>query len=959
MYLRDYHEVRFKERRRGNTELTRTARFVVKPQNEYAQKRKPPAIESEKILFESEPIVQPSASEYRRKKENPFIIKPRYNAAQQALTLKSKDEQKIISETKTRYESIIPSKRSFDTVEQDIQSELSQMDKGDEPVSERYLSLQHETTNQQFGRIPQTEDERQLIEDDVRKDGLLYMDSASYSEDTQILVNMQHKASALQPEMNHTNTEEDETMYETKAEKAETKPTETEQEEAEHEIGAGKIEHGAGTIEMETEHEHMEAEKVIEKMEIENESIAQEEENEETLSIRDSPSLHFMSDVSDIMMETYDISLTNMTVTSQEPNKDTQEIVTEIQHNAISEKETSVQPEPIQRVEELRKSKSPSVISHAENIQSIDDRVNQDIQMEKEKNAQSPVNNTQPTDHFEKTSADYNFENMEDNYGYDGAELLEGDVQGFIEEEAPAIEPSKRPSGASYRSGDSVLESNEDVDNAGYTNQIVKSEKEQELDKIINELKSSIRSTNQTRAMKLRDIQTEIFNSVIVKIVKEEQKNTTNPIARRTISEFYDRLSESLNHQQKLFKEYQGVSINKQRLNKIASKYKMELLDIQKKRHQVRRKIEEQKETFQKMDEKANVLSSLDDFFSGIKSLRNRIMFTNKQKIEKFNADTILRLTTFLDLSSILQLTLTSKSFCHLMKDEFVFKRLVERDFGITDKNPEESWVKYYKHLKAEKKNQQVKNGNDCPHWLDYPEGTAALLLEIKKILYKSQTQNPSLCHLCQTQPATFLNMHPACHSEACRGCLDKFVDDEEHYSIQLELDTGKLYCFKCEDNQAHRIDETEKGSEILKILNAPSSEQELDLRRKAEHLLYIQELRREEMSLKHYFVEKQWSRMWMLFRTREGSPLPGRITNSKLARNSGTLDPNIRLPMDKYRPSPETHADIISVKLWNYLAKAYGVQGKAYNEDDIVAPEYARLRVYVDDFKKSINLYP
>jgi hypothetical protein len=64
-----------------------------------------------------------------------------------------------------------------------------------------------------------------------------------------------------------------------------------------------------------------------------------------------------------------------------------------------------------------------------------------------------------------------------------------------------------------------------------------------------------------------------------------------------------------------------------------------------------------------------------------------------------------------------------------------------------------------------------------------------------------------------------------------------------------------------------------------------------------------------------------------------EGSPLPGRITNNKLARNNGTLDPNIRLPMDKYRPSPETHADIISVKLWNYLAKAYGVQGKAYNE--------------------------
>lgn len=45
-------------------------------------------------------------------------------------------------------------------------------------------------------------------------------------------------------------------------------------------------------------------------------------------------------------------------------------------------------------------------------------------------------------------------------------------------------------------------------------------------------------------------------------------------------------------------------------MNKIASKYKMELLDIQKKRHQVRRKIEEQKESFQKIDEKANVSRS-------------------------------------------------------------------------------------------------------------------------------------------------------------------------------------------------------------------------------------------------------------------------------------------------------------------------------------------------------------
>lgn len=64
-----------------------------------------------------------------------------------------------------------------------------------------------------------------------------------------------------------------------------------------------------------------------------------------------------------------------------------------------------------------------------------------------------------------------------------------------------------------------------------------------------------------------------------------------------------------------------------------------------------------------------------------------------------------------------------------------------------------------------------------------------------------------------------------------------------------------------------------------------------------------------------------------------EGSPSPGKITNQKLARINGTLDPNIRLPMDKYRPSPETHADIVSERLWSYLVRAYSVQGRAYSE--------------------------
>ncbi|CAO3702006.1 unnamed protein product [Rhizopus stolonifer] len=290
------------------------------------------------------------------------------------------------------------------------------------------------------------------------------------------------------------------------------------------------------------------------------------------------------------------------------------------------------------------------------------------------------------------------------------------------------------------------------------------------------------------------------------------------------------------------------------------------------------------------------------------------------------------------------------------MEDDLAFKDLVERDFALTEKTPEESWAQMYERLKAEKKEDQpVMNG--CTHELNYPEATASSIFEIKKVLYKSYLKSTSLCDICGTQDAAYLNMNPGCHSEACRTCLGKFVDDEEHYPTQLELGTADLYCFKC--SEPHKIEGTPTTSKVQEVLNAPESEQELDLRRKAEHLLYIQELRREEMSLKHYFVEKQWGRTWMMFRTREGSPLPGRITNNKLARGNNTLDPNVRLPMDKYRPSPETHADIISIKLWNYLEKAYGVQGKAYNEDDIIAPEYARLRVYVDDFKKSIDLYP
>lgn len=96
--------------------------------------------------------------------------------------------------------------------------------------------------------------------------------------------------------------------------------------------------------------------------------------------------------------------------------------------------------------------------------------------------------------------------------------------------------------------------------------------------------------------------------------------------------------------------------------------------------------------------------------------------------------------------------------------------------------------------------------------------------------------------------------------------------DNEQYFPIQLELSSGELYCFKC-GQPPHQLTEqqdSEKVRSILDYIKSPESEEDMDKRRKAEQQLYVQELRREDMSLKHYLVEKQWGRTWMLFRTRK-----------------------------------------------------------------------------------------
>ncbi|CAO3622811.1 unnamed protein product [Cunninghamella blakesleeana] len=368
--------------------------------------------------------------------------------------------------------------------------------------------------------------------------------------------------------------------------------------------------------------------------------------------------------------------------------------------------------------------------------------------------------------------------------------------------------------------------------------------------------------------------------------------------------------------------------------------------------------------------------------------------------MERLTPDILLHITQYIDIKTILALSLTCKTFSTLVKDERVLKRLVDCDYNIRYKHPDITWQQLYNQL-------QQHQISLCTHLSDIPSS----LSTSKQELVKKFVNTKPLCDSCHKNTCIYLSLNNSSDKQVCRSCSAK---EEGPSSVQYNLEAVHLYCFKCSrqvggkssnENEKHKVksilenlgieangninnieistnnNETstqQKSSSSLnnepiesnastpeetttEVITATENENldEIEKRRKSEQLLYIQELRQEDMTLKHYLVEKSWGRAWMLFRTREGSPPPGPITNNKLARSNGTLDPNIRIPMDKFRPSPETHADIISERLWKYLEKEYGVQGKAYSEDDMEGPEYARLRICVDDFKHSIQLYP
>ncbi|KAJ8659577.1 hypothetical protein O0I10_004554 [Lichtheimia ornata] len=330
----------------------------------------------------------------------------------------------------------------------------------------------------------------------------------------------------------------------------------------------------------------------------------------------------------------------------------------------------------------------------------------------------------------------------------------------------------------------------------------------------------------------------------------------------------------------------------------------------------------------------------------------------NHTSIVKLSPELILQVVLFLEPKAVVELGLTCHQFADFMFDKktgIVFRRLVERDFGINYKLPSnddeqgETWPSFYKDLYTHR---DILSSYCCCHLSRLPDEPS----ETKRVLYRKFKEHSFPCDFCHHQTADYLNLSVESNVMACRSCL---IERDDTFPVQLENSTSKLWCFQCKrelGGDGVNKNEVYRANGYMEKLDMEPS---LDRRRKAEHMLYIQELRREDMSIRHFLLEKNWARAWMMFRTREGSSLPGKISNQKLARSNGSLNPGIRLPNDKYRPAPETSADIISEHLWSYLSKAYGVQGRAYSEDDMQYPEYARLRAYIDDFKKSILAYP
>ncbi|KAL4207797.1 hypothetical protein AB4K20DRAFT_1918153 [Rhizopus microsporus] len=520
MYLRDYHKIRFKERRRTNTELVDIPRFIVKPKSIYKN-------DTFKIIIDVGHV-----GEYLKHRKHPTSISQPLN---DVFITKPKNDNKTMPR--------IPLKRAIDALEDDISDQPDDLSTPSKTT--------HELQDTQHEKQIENTQEMHPIQDTIQSDTMPQEDidmekqtvrSSSFSEkeltDVESLAYTQTTDSQLVRD-SMINTQEEEQLEDEEMMKVtHLKPDESKEIE--------KLEGTEQAMDVQVEQTEMQLEEgddQARQLEVDDDQIKQAEaDGDQARQLEADEDQARQLEVDDNM----------------------QAEQTEIQLE-IEQKETELMGTDQLEIEDAKQSE--------EEIQ--DELVRDDAQ-----------------------SA----------YGYDGMELLNNDA---LADEQPIASPISKLS--------------EGIDDLAFlddkASDVVDAHRER-LDEVIDELKSSIRSNYQSKSMKLRDIQAEVLDSVIVKVIKDEKNKSNNPFAHRVINHFYDSLSATLNHQVKLYTEYQKLQSQKQRLSKVRQKYKMELLDIERKRHQVRIKIEEERTAFEKMDQRELILSNLDTFFKDIQSLK-------------------------------------------------------------------------------------------------------------------------------------------------------------------------------------------------------------------------------------------------------------------------------------------------------------------------------------------------
>ncbi|KAI9279528.1 hypothetical protein BY458DRAFT_27755 [Sporodiniella umbellata] len=626
MFLRDHHELRFNQRRRGDTQFSRTSRFVVKAAHEYVKVQRKPSIDSEDIFVE--PVLS-NTLDQPLKRENPFTKKLKHKPSQ------PKNDNKV------QQDSNIPTKRSLDLLESDGPCRPLSQPRLLSPTSETHEKgiLDDSSYTHSFSEIDSTviypdhtvqqketftlhkdtsENNNSTLEIDEEDHSDLKTKDVSISESTEkenfreplesssgyIMERMdviQHNAKKEQNENDLMDVDYENTI--TTAQGLNQKDSQQAEEKNKNASIQFDEDDGKDTEALESKVVELGSYKKTEQEEQSNENLASEEWGRELPADQ----LHLQDYQNSTSEElTNQMAVDDLIHIDQPQLEKDQSSISEKMNDIQSPKKAQIEliQEPVdQKSDTLSDTDLPQLGDGG--LTTIDDTQSQNEEGPDKKDNILPIDHQDSNNDYlvastvdpafdgkvQDNSAGPQAEDYGDNYGYDGVE--------------PAYD-------------DEVAEDQIDF---GSTRHSAQSEGEKELENIINEIKSGIRSKKRTQAAKIRDIQFEVFNSLVVKIIKEERQKSSNEFTKRVISDFYDRLSNTLNYQQVLFAEYQSINTSKAKLKKIATGYTMELLEIQKKRHQVQRQIEEQKEIHKKIEGKTNVLSNLDDFFNGINSL--------------------------------------------------------------------------------------------------------------------------------------------------------------------------------------------------------------------------------------------------------------------------------------------------------------------------------------------------